>query len=41
MVQRLSKIGNLGAILICKLEGKKLNISLGYQFFWTQHPWNT
>jgi len=40
MVQQLSEIGNLANILICKLEGKKLKISLGYHFFWTQHPWN-
>jgi len=31
---------NLPTILICKLEGKTPKISLGYQFFWTQHLGN-
>ena len=31
------KIGNSVIILLCKLDGQKLGISLGNRFFWIQH----
>ena len=37
MVQEVSKIGNLRPFRLCKLDGQKLQISLGNHAYWIQH----